>query len=167
MHPGRPLRADRPDRAGGSVVVGQAPPARRERPGRQPPRTAGRCGPLRSGPGREHDTTCAAYPSPGAARRADRLDRCRATPCSPIWATRASTRLTCPIKNGRGRRADRRSAHHQRCCTPPPARWPNAATRCSRPPSRRLRRVTLCPWRIGAITAAALVLLHHEHDRTT
>jgi hypothetical protein len=25
----------------------------------------------------------------------------------------------------------------------------------------------LCPWRIGAITAAALVLLHHEHDRTT
>lgn len=30
-----------------------------------------------------------------------------------------------------------------------------------------LRRVTLCPWRIGAITAAALVLLHHEHDRTT
>jgi hypothetical protein len=30
-----------------------------------------------------------------------------------------------------------------------------------------LRRVTLCPLRIGAITAAALVLLHHEHDRTT
>jgi hypothetical protein len=29
-----------------------------------------------------------------------------------------------------------------------------------------LRRVSLCPWRIGAITAAALVLLHHEHDRT-
>ena len=26
-----------------------------------------------------------------------------------------------------------------------------------------LRRVTLCPWRIGAITAAALVLLHHDH----
>jgi hypothetical protein len=30
-----------------------------------------------------------------------------------------------------------------------------------------LRRVSLCPWRIGAITAAALVLLHIEHDRTT
>jgi hypothetical protein len=29
-----------------------------------------------------------------------------------------------------------------------------------------LRRVGLHPWRIGAITAAALVLLHHEH-RTT
>ena len=32
---------------------------------------------------------------------------------------------------------------------------------------KALRRVSLCPWRIGAITAAALVLLHHQHDRTT
>jgi DDE superfamily endonuclease len=30
-----------------------------------------------------------------------------------------------------------------------------------------LRRIRLGPWRIGAITAAALVLLHAEHDRTT
>lgn len=32
---------------------------------------------------------------------------------------------------------------------------------------KALRRVTLCPWRIGAITAAALVLLHLRHARTT
>lgn len=32
---------------------------------------------------------------------------------------------------------------------------------------KALRRVSLCPWRIGAIVAAALVLLHQEHDRTT
>jgi hypothetical protein len=32
---------------------------------------------------------------------------------------------------------------------------------------KALRQVSLCPWRIGAITAAALVLLHHEHDRST
>ena len=32
---------------------------------------------------------------------------------------------------------------------------------------KALRRVSLCPWRSGAITAAALVLLHHMHDRTT
>jgi hypothetical protein len=32
---------------------------------------------------------------------------------------------------------------------------------------KALRRVSLCPWRIGAITAAALVLLHHMHDRST
>ena len=30
-----------------------------------------------------------------------------------------------------------------------------------------LRRVSLWPWRIGVITAAALVLLHHQHGRTT
>ena len=30
-----------------------------------------------------------------------------------------------------------------------------------------LRRVSLCPWRIGAMTAAALVFLHREHGRTT
>ncbi len=32
---------------------------------------------------------------------------------------------------------------------------------------KAMRRVSLCPWRIGAITAAALVLLHHENHRTT
>jgi hypothetical protein len=32
---------------------------------------------------------------------------------------------------------------------------------------KALRRGSLCPWRIGAVTAAALVLLHHEHRRTT
>lgn len=32
---------------------------------------------------------------------------------------------------------------------------------------KALRRVSLCPWRIGTIVAAALVLLHLEHNRTT
>ncbi len=32
---------------------------------------------------------------------------------------------------------------------------------------KALRRVSLCPWRIGAITAAALVLLHRGYGRTT
>ncbi len=32
---------------------------------------------------------------------------------------------------------------------------------------KALRRVNLCPWRIGAITAATLVLLHYQHGRTT
>jgi hypothetical protein len=30
-----------------------------------------------------------------------------------------------------------------------------------------LRNVSLCPWRIGTIVAAALVILHIDHDRTT
>jgi hypothetical protein len=32
---------------------------------------------------------------------------------------------------------------------------------------KALRRHRGCPWRLGAIVAAALVLLHHENHRTT
>ncbi len=32
---------------------------------------------------------------------------------------------------------------------------------------KTLRNISLCPWRIGKIVAAALVLLHTDHDRTT
>ena len=32
---------------------------------------------------------------------------------------------------------------------------------------KALRRWRGCPWRIGTIVAAALVLLHHDHHRTT
>jgi hypothetical protein len=32
---------------------------------------------------------------------------------------------------------------------------------------KALRNVSVCPWKIGKIVAAAMVLLHIEHDRTT
>ena len=32
---------------------------------------------------------------------------------------------------------------------------------------KALRNVSLCPWRIGRIASAALVILHIEQDRTT
>ena len=32
---------------------------------------------------------------------------------------------------------------------------------------KALRRWRGCPWRIGRVVAAALVVLHHEHNRTT
>lgn len=32
---------------------------------------------------------------------------------------------------------------------------------------KALRNVSLCPWKIGAIVAEALVILHIEHNRTT
>ena len=32
---------------------------------------------------------------------------------------------------------------------------------------KALRAVSLCPWSIGRITAAALVILHIDHNRTT
>jgi hypothetical protein len=48
--------------------------------------------------------------------------------------------------------------------TPAPAERGNSLLKTT---FKALRRISFCPWRIGAITAAALVLLHHEHDRTT
>ncbi len=32
---------------------------------------------------------------------------------------------------------------------------------------KALRNVSLCPWKIGTIVAAALSILHIEHGRTT
>ena len=32
---------------------------------------------------------------------------------------------------------------------------------------KALRNISLCPWKIGTIVAAALVIFHAEHDRTT
>jgi hypothetical protein len=43
----------------------------------------------------------------------------------------------------------------------------NAATAYSRSPSRPCATSAWTPWRIGDIVAAALTVLHTEHDRTT
>ena len=52
------------------------------------------------------------------------------------------------------------------CWTPRPGPWPSAGT-TAQDHVQGYGRVSLCPWQIGAITAAALVLLHTEHDPTT
>jgi hypothetical protein len=74
-------------------------------------------------------------------------------------------RLTCPIENGPAGHAHSHRAHDMlhsatRALTERGNSLLNATFKA-------LRRVSLCPWRIGAITAAALVLLHIEHGRTT
>ena len=77
-----------------------------------------------------------------------------------------NTRLTCPIKKTRGATptVEQRTINALHSATRALAeRW-NSLLKTT---FKGLHRVTLCPWRIGAITAAALVLLHHEHDRTT
>jgi hypothetical protein len=77
-----------------------------------------------------------------------------------------NTRLTCPIKNTQGvaLSAEQRTINALHSATRALAERGNSLLKTT---FKGLRRVTLCPWRIGAITAAALVLLHHEHDRTT
>jgi hypothetical protein len=74
--------------------------------------------------------------------------------------------LTTPIKHPSVRRLneDQRTVNLLHAATHAPAERGNSLLKTT---FKALRRVSLCPWRIGAITAAALVLLHHQHDRTT
>jgi hypothetical protein len=51
--------------------------------------------------------------------------------------------------------------------TTPHERSANAKLAAQTTTFRALRNVSLCPWKIGVIVAAALVILHIEHDRTT
>lgn len=116
-------------------------------------------------PGREHDTTC--------ARAHDRLlDTLRAWPDDPhavladLGDEGENTRRTCPVTNARGGvlTPDQRTINALHAATRALAERGNALLKTT---FTALPRVSLCPGRIGAITAAALVLLHHQHDRTT
>jgi hypothetical protein len=89
------------------------------------------------------------------------------TPSAPIWVYEGErTALTTPIKHRAGRRLtpDQRTVNLLHAATRAPAERGNSLLKTT---FKALRRVSLCPWRIGAITAAALVLLHHERGRTT
>jgi hypothetical protein len=114
-------------------VVGQAPPSRRERPGRD---RSGRLAPVDlpgpARPGARHHLR----PHPRwTARHAQRLDRHRACRARRPGLEGENTRLTCPIKNTRGVEltAEQRTIN---ACTRPPEHWPNVETPCSRPPSK-------------------------------
>ncbi len=74
--------------------------------------------------------------------------------------------LTVPVKKADGRQLteDERTINALHAATRALAERGNSLLKTT---FKALRRVTVCPWRIGAITAAALVLLHHEHGRTT
>jgi hypothetical protein len=76
------------------------------------------------------------------------------------------TTLTTPIKHRSGRRltTDQRTVNLLHAAIRAPAERGNSLLKTT---FKALRRVSLCPSRIGAITAGALVLLHHQHDRTT
>lgn len=114
-------------------------------------------------PGREHDTTCLRTHAilPVLAAAADDL---------PVLADlgyegEAHT-VRVPIKTPtRGRLTDdEKTVNLIHAHLRSQAERANALLKTT---FKALRRVSLCPWRIGAIVAAALVLLHHEHDRTT
>jgi hypothetical protein len=116
-------------------------------------------------PGRDKDVTC--------LRRHPRLLEAIIDWTDPSHVVMAdlgyegeSTRLVCPIKRHRGRELnpDERTVNQLHSATRALAERGNALLKTT---FKALHRVTLCPWRIGAITAAALVVLHHDRQRTT
>jgi hypothetical protein len=162
--PGPTARADRPDRRvdlwwsgkhaahGGNVQVIAAPDG----------------WPLWTSdvrPGREHDTTALRTHAEALPLLAEWTDPTHAV-LADLGYEGERAALTTPIKTPAGRRltGDERCVNLLHAAVRAPAERGNSLLKTT---FKALRRVSLCPWRIGAITAAALVLLHHMHDRTT
>ena len=146
------------------MVVGQAPSARREHPGRyRPDGWPLWTSPVR--PGREHDTTCARA-HPGLLDTLDAWTDDDHAALADLGYQGENDRLTCPVKAaaGGGLTVNQRAVNTLHSATRAVAERGNSLLKTT---FKALRRVSLCPWRIGAITAAALVLLHIEHGHST
>jgi hypothetical protein len=108
-------------------------------------------------PGREHDIACARVHD-GLLDRLGEWADTEHVVLADLGYEGENDRLTCPIKTSPGRRltTDQRSVNTLHSATRALAERGNSLLKTT---FKALRRVSLCPWRIGAITAAALVLL--------
>jgi hypothetical protein len=116
-------------------------------------------------PGREHDTTALRAHAEALPLLGEWTDAEHAV-LADLGYEGERAALTTPVKGTAGRRLtdDERTVNLLHAATRAPAERGNSLLKTT---FKALRRVSLCPWRIGAITAAALVLLHQQHDRTT
>jgi hypothetical protein len=116
-------------------------------------------------PGREHDTTALRTHAEVLPLLAEWTDQAHAA-LADLGYEGERAALTTPIKKTSDAPLtdDQRTVNLLHAATRAPAERGNSLLKTT---FKALRRVSLCPWRIGAITAAALVLLHHEHGRTT
>jgi hypothetical protein len=119
-------------------------------------------------PGREHDVTCARA-HPDLLPALDTWTDEQRVALADLGYEGENDRLVCPVKkpskaSGQELSVDQRTFNMLHSATRALAERGNSLLKTT---FKTLRRVSLCPWRIGAITAAALVLLHIEHDRTT
>jgi hypothetical protein len=116
-------------------------------------------------PGREHDTTALRAHTEALPLLAAWTDTDHAV-LADLGYEGERGALTTPVKTTAGRRLtdDERTVNLLHAATRAPAERGNSLLKTT---FKALRRVSLCPWRIGAVTAAALVLLHHVHGRTT
>ena len=116
-------------------------------------------------PGREHDTT-ALRTHPEALPLLAEWTDAEHVALADLGYEGERAALTTPIKKTSDAPLtdDQRTVNLLHAATRAQAERGNSLLKTT---FKALRRVSLCPRRIGAITAAALVLLHHMHDRTT
>ena len=116
-------------------------------------------------PGREPDTTALRAHRQMLPLLAEWADEVHAVLADPGYEGERPA-LTTPIKHrpGGGLTDDERTVNLLHAATRAPAERGNSPLKTT---FTALRQVSLCPRRISAITAAALVLLHHQHSRTT
>ena len=116
-------------------------------------------------PGREHDTTALRTHPEALPLLAEWTDAEHAA-LADLGYEGERAALTTPIKHSAERRPtdDQRTVNLLHAAVRAPDERGNSLLKTT---FKALRRISLCPWRIGAVTAAALVLLHHVHDRTT
>jgi hypothetical protein len=115
-------------------------------------------------PGREHDTT-ALRAHPQVLPLLGEWTDAEHAALADLGYEGERAALTTPVKiTDAPLTADQRTVNLLHAAVRAPAERGNSLLKTT---FKALRRVSLCPWRIGAITAAALVLLHHAHDRTT
>jgi DDE superfamily endonuclease len=116
-------------------------------------------------PGREHDTTAARHDPDLLARIADWTNH-GAPALADLGYEGEADLLRIPIKKTKNaalttdQQAYNATHGALRCLG-------ERANSLLKTTFKALRRIRGCPWRIGDITAAALVLLHIEHSRTT
>ena len=117
-------------------------------------------------PGREHDITAARADPDLLARIADWINEDGAHALSDLGYEGEPETFTIPFKKPK---------HSELTVDQQSYNAVHGALRCLgeransllKTTYKALRRQRGCPWRIGTIAAAALVLLHHEHARTT
>jgi hypothetical protein len=116
-------------------------------------------------PSREHDTTALRAHAQALTLLTEWTDEDHAV-LADLGYEGEPGALTTPIKHRTGYRltTDQRTVNLLHAATRAPAERGNSLLKTT---FKALRRISPCPWRIGAITAAALMLLHHLHGRTT
>jgi hypothetical protein len=115
-------------------------------------------------PGREHDTTCAKAAA-GLLPALEALDADRGMPTlTDLGYVGLSPAIRHPYKKPKGGKLTEGQTTYNKVIRGVHGIGERANS-LLKTTFKALRHVSLCPWRIGAITKAALVLLHLEHDR--